>query len=198
MDHILTNKYFCIAILIALAVLLYLYSQNRSCEIETMRTVDLTPLAQELNSPPWTNSLDPSNYGKVNTKFDLMADAYTKAKLIKNGYRVKNNVPSDSQEFAKYQRSETSPASTSASDSASDSMTVTDSESDSATDSKFGRRNRFRSRNQFRLPQPLNDRPDLSQCVPCPPCGGAKSSRRANRIRNRNRNRNRVRSRSRS
>ena len=64
MDNLLTNKYFCIAVLIALIIVIYLYSQSNYCSIEGMEKVDLTPLAQELVEHPWTNDVGGSTYGK--------------------------------------------------------------------------------------------------------------------------------------
>jgi len=169
MDSILTNKYFCIAILIALAILLYLYSQNRSCEIEQMRTVDLTPLAQELSSAPWTDDVsDGSDYGRVGTKFDKMADAYTKAKLKKNGFKITGNVPRIDVEFNRLQNSDNS------------SNTSDSSGSDSNSSNSASPTKKSRVRKQYRLPRPLNDRPDLSQCVPCPPCSRHSKKRKTN------------------
>lgn len=86
MDNLLTNKYFCIAVIIALIVVIYLYSQKKSCDVEGMQNVDLTPLAQELTEAPWTNRRDGGNHKEVGNRFDRFADSYTKSKLQKNGY----------------------------------------------------------------------------------------------------------------
>lgn len=169
MDNILTNKYFCIAILIALAVVLYLYSQNKSCEdtvelstVEPMKGVDLTPLSQELNVVPWATTpvSDGSNYGKTNTRFDQMADAHTRAKLIKNGFKVAPNLPTSYAEFEKYKKFNNS----------SDDVDDSDDSDDSENNRYKFRNRRKKVQKNFMLPRPLNDRPDLSQCQPCPPC----------------------------
>jgi hypothetical protein len=86
MDNLLTNKYFCIAIIIALLIIVYLYSQKKSCEVEGMQNVDLTPLAQELTETPWTNRTDGDRHKNYNNRFDNFSDTFTKAKLKKNGY----------------------------------------------------------------------------------------------------------------
>ncbi len=150
MDKILTNKYFCIAILIALAVVIYLYSQNKSCDIEGMQNVDLTPLAQELTSGPWTDEPGSSTYGRVGTKFDKYADKFSKANLKRRGYKFTNFLLSSDADYLGY---------------------VSDSSgSDTLADTSAKSNRRRTNRSSRRIPRPFNDRPDLSQCQPCPPC----------------------------
>jgi len=102
MDNLLSNKYFCIAIIIALIIVVYLYSQKKPCEIEGMRHVDLTPLAQELTEHPWTNRVDESNNKEYNNQFDEFADEYTNLKLTKNGYRPQNYLKRSDVAYEKY------------------------------------------------------------------------------------------------
>ena len=85
-DKLLTNKYFCLSLILLLLVVLYLYTQKNSCDVETMRNVDLTPLIQEVSEDPWTDDKTGLEYRKVGDKFDKMADHLTKLKLKKNGY----------------------------------------------------------------------------------------------------------------
>lgn len=146
MDNLLTNKYFCIAIIIAFIVVLYLYSRKKSCEVEGMQNVDLTPLAQELTQPPWTDRYDGDDHRHVNNKFDRFADAYTKRKLKKEGYSYTDFLKRSDDTYRKYVDME-----------GYDSMMP--------EDNKPSRR-RLRL-NPDEAPKPLDDRPDLSQCQPC-------------------------------
>jgi hypothetical protein len=54
-DNATSNKYFIIALIIALIVVLYLYSQKKSCDIENMDTIV---------DRPWAND-DESQYRSV-------------------------------------------------------------------------------------------------------------------------------------
>lgn len=101
-DNLLTNRYFCIAIIIALLIVLYLYSQQKSCGVEGMQNIDLTPLAQELTETPWTNDPEGGNYKKYDNKFDKFADMYTKEKLKKNGYKYTNFLESEGERYIQY------------------------------------------------------------------------------------------------
>lgn len=112
MDNLLTNKYFCIAILIALVVVIYLYSQSDYCSMEGMQNVDLMPLGQELNQHPWTDDVGGSKYGRVNTEFDLSSDDYVKKKLKKNKYNVANFLPRLDTNYMNYAKFESSLTST--------------------------------------------------------------------------------------
>lgn len=170
MEKLLTNKYFCIAILIALVVMIYLYSQSDYCSMEPMQNVDLTPLAQEFSETPWTNGADGSKFSAVDTTFDTHTDAFTKNKLKKNGYNVANFLPRTDVAYMNYinsdsNSSELSP--TTASTPIKKKSTKKKSKSKSTSKSK----SRAKSHPHFHLPQPLDDRPDLSQCQPCAPCG---------------------------
>lgn len=88
LDNLLTNKYFCIAIVIALVLILYMYHTKQSCNIEGMSNVDLTPLAQELTKKPWAEQKNTSSYELVGpNEFNNNVDKYVKQKLKKNGYK---------------------------------------------------------------------------------------------------------------
>jgi len=81
---------------------LYLYSQKDSCDVETMRNVDLTPLIQEVSENPWTNDESGLTHRKVGDKFDKMADQLTKLKLKKNGYSYTNFLGRSDESLQKY------------------------------------------------------------------------------------------------
>ena len=49
LDELISNKYFVIALIIALILVLYLYSRKKSCELEGMKNIDLTPLSTNRN-----------------------------------------------------------------------------------------------------------------------------------------------------
>lgn len=105
-DNLLTNKYFCIAVLIALIIILYLYSQKKSCDVEGMQNIDLTPQAQELSQPPWTNRKEGGDHRTYNNKFDKFADWYTEKKLKKNGFSFTDYLKRDDQRYLEYARGE--------------------------------------------------------------------------------------------
>lgn len=67
-DNIISNKYFVIALIIALVVILYLYSQKQSCNVETMKNVDYAPISQEFNERPWAANGDTGDYAPVKKK----------------------------------------------------------------------------------------------------------------------------------
>jgi len=102
MDNLLTNKYFCIAVIIALLVVIYLYSRKNSCSTEGMQDVDLTPLAQELTETPWTNRNGGGMHKDVNNRFDKFADRYTKKKLKDEGYSYTDFLKRSDQSYEKY------------------------------------------------------------------------------------------------
>lgn len=156
MDRLLTNRYFCIAILIALCVVVYLYSQSDYCSIEGMQNIELSPLGQELNSPPWTNSSRESLYAKVNTKDD---DAIM-ARLTKEGTDSTKFLPRSDVLFMNYVKSEDI-----------ENLTDSDNSSDIETTPPVKKKSIKKKGKRSSYPQPLDTRPDLSQCQPCAPCG---------------------------
>lgn len=154
LDDLLTNKYLCIALIIALLVVLFMYSQKKSCEIETMSNVDLTPLAQELVEPPWTDRPGGDDHKRVGNRFDRNADRYTKNKLISNGYDYTKFLKRSDQSFKKYMESY---------DNMEDMYDMDDMNDQDMTrpyHNSYGN-------NDPLVPRPLDDRPDLSQCQPC-------------------------------
>ena len=70
MDNFLTNKYFCLAIIIALGIMVYLYQTRDSCTIEGMDNVDLSMLAPELTDEPWAREGDDEKYRRYDSKFN--------------------------------------------------------------------------------------------------------------------------------
>ena len=117
-ENFLTNKYFVIALIIALIVLLYLYSRKRSCAIEGMKNLNLVG---QFNGK---ESLSVNNINNNN-----------KPKYNDNKYSKENN-----QNYGTYL--------------------------------EFGGDgyNRISNRRKStinNIPQPLDMRPDLSQCQPC-------------------------------
>jgi hypothetical protein len=172
MDNLLTNKYFCIAVLIALGVLLYLYSQKDSCSMEPMQNLNLTPLSQELSQHPWTDSLDGSTHASADTKFDEYADAHTKQKLKNNNYHVANFLPRSDVAFMNYAMSDSD---------ISDNLLS--SSSPMPIRKRKSKKTNKLSRSAPSVPQPIDTRPDLSQCQPCPPCPVCNSNVSGNKIR---------------
>ncbi|XWV24822.1 hypothetical protein QJ856_gp0961 [Tupanvirus deep ocean] len=142
-DNIVSNKYFIIALVIALVVVIYLYSQKKSCEIEGMKNLDLTPLSHELVEKPWTEDENDGKYKSVNNKFDKHADQYNKRKTNKNNNYLKRK-DEIFQEYIEY-----------------------DSYEDVIPENKKQRRKRVYPNNNNDIPKPLDNRPDLSQCQPC-------------------------------
>lgn len=104
LDDLLRNKYFCIAILIALVVLLYLYSQKQSCDIEPMSNIgiDFSTLSPELTENPWTESGD--DHKQVGNKFDIMADNRTRSKLKSDGHLYRKFLKRTDQNYEQYGR----------------------------------------------------------------------------------------------
>lgn len=187
MDSLLTNRYFCIAILIALCVVIYLYSQSDYCSIEGMQNVDLTPVDQEFNPNPWTTNANGSLYGKVNTKADMEADAKILAQLKKERSNATNFLPRTDVLYANYLKSEDSEYLTDDLDDSDNSDDFTDTDTPTPVkkpSTKKKRSSTSNSRSNSRSishdPQPIDTRPDLSQCQPCPPC--EKGHRRKNRV----------------
>ena len=138
-EKLLKNEYFCIAVVLALIVVTYLYSQKRSCDIENMRNVDLTTLAQELTETPWVNRNGP-NYKMVGNKFDRSADGYTKKKLQKNGYPYTSFLGRSDDTYLRYINQE---------------------------GYDHWSKNGNKKMRSHEGPTPLDSHPELSQCQPC-------------------------------
>lgn len=106
-EDIVSNKYLIIALIIALLVVLYLYSQKKPCSVEKMQNINPTSQSHELSKKTC-----------VNKKVD---------------FATKNEQHDNVQSWENYFNNN--------------------------AEIKMGR-NRS-------IPQPLDDRPDLSQCQPC-------------------------------
>ena len=141
-DNFLTNKWFVIALIIALGVVIYMYSQKK-CGVEGMRNVDLTPLSHQLSEKPWTDDSNNSRYKTVNNEFDQNADQESKRKFGNNQLKRQDLVY---QNFSEY------------------------NEDDDETLDFVQRKQRKSSIDYDNYPKPLDTRPDLSQCQPCKPC----------------------------
>jgi hypothetical protein len=138
-DNIVSNKYFVIALVIALIVVIYLYSRKKSCAVEGMQNVDLTLLAPEISEKPWADDDNDGNYKNVNKRFDKYADAYAKRKSGKNSnLKRKDQLYNQYMEYEGYE--------------------------DVIPEKIRQKRKRMVRDN---IPKPLDDRPDLSQCQPC-------------------------------
>lgn len=118
-DTIFTNKYFVIALMIAFIILLYLYSQTRSCTIE-------------------------------NAKNSNSREKFTKFTKVNNPLMEKTDSPAKTQ---------------------ADNKIVMNDDDNFYTLMEFGGDNYGRGNKRKSIingiPQPLDMRPDLSQCQPC-------------------------------
>jgi hypothetical protein len=142
-DNVISNKYFIIALIIALIVVLYLYSQKKSCNVEGMKNVDLSSLSQEIAENPWTNDANDGKYKSVNNKFDRYADHNTKKKTGQNNFlKRKDEVYQDYVAYDGYE--ELIPENI-----------------------RQKRKTMSMPINSNEVPKPLDKRPDLSQCQPC-------------------------------
>jgi hypothetical protein len=145
-DNLLQNKYFCIAIIIALIVAIYMYSQKKSCDVEGMQNVDLTTTAQELTETPWTTRPGGDNHKVVGDRFDRFADAFVKNKLKRNGYSYTDFLKRSDQEYIDYVSQE--------------------GYRPLGRDKGNARQRKFLSQEDD-VPRPLDSHPELSQCQPC-------------------------------
>lgn len=146
MDSFLTNKYFCLALIVALAVILYLYNTRDACVVEGMDNVDLSVLAPELTDYPWANG-EEGKYRYVNTAFDKEADETVKRNLAKQGYKAEFLKSSD-QVFDEYEEENRSGRLL-------------------RNGNGNGRRNGNGKNGNGRFPTPKDDHPELAQCQPC-------------------------------
>jgi len=142
-EKLLTNKYFCVAIIVALIVVLFLYSQKKSCDVEGMQNVDLTPLGQELAEAPWTTDKGGRKHKSVGNKFDKYADLYNILKLKKHGYSYTDFLKRADDSYRTYVENENySPL---------DEDHLTGKRRPPLDD----------------IPRPIDTHPELSQCQPC-------------------------------
>jgi len=108
MDNFLTNKYFCLAIIIALGIMVYLYQTRDSCTIEGMDNVDLSMLAPELTDEPWAREGDDEKYRRYDSKFNKNADETVKENLKKKGYKYTNFLKGPGEMFEEYEKANNS------------------------------------------------------------------------------------------
>ena len=156
-DDIISNKYFVIALVIALLVVLYLYSQKKSCDLEGMKNIDLSPLPQNLVEGPWTTAGDNGKYKTVNNTFDKKADAQTKKNLQDATFLKRSDV-----RFREY---------------IDDDSDDSDDDDDNNLAKLRKKIKKYKNKNKNTMPKPLDNRPDLSQCQPCICPGGKKGFR---------------------
>ena len=145
-EELLSNRYFTIALIIALALFVYMYSQKEPCE--GMRNVDLTPLAQELTEKPWVNRMA-GDYKNVGNSFDRFADKYVKLKLKKNGYDYTDFLARSDERFIEYENE------------------GFDVESPEKKQMKKLSQKKQIKKTRTSIPMPLDINPELSQCQPC-------------------------------
>jgi hypothetical protein len=137
-DELLTNKYFCAALMIALALGVYMYMTKSSCGIEGMRNVDLSPLSHEIIETPWVERQSGPNKKYVNNDFDKYADDHSKKKLKKNKYSYTDWKKRSDERYVDY------------------------------VNNIHNSGHKPKTKNTPGLyPKPIDDRPDLSQCQPC-------------------------------
>ena len=138
MDSFLTNKYFCLALIVALAVILYLYNTRDACIVEGMDNVDLSVLAPELTDFPWATNGEEGPYQYVNSKFNREADETVKRNLAKQGYKA-DFLKSSGEVFEEYEQ-----------------------------ENRSGKLMRNGGNgNGKKFPTPKDDHPELAQCQPC-------------------------------
>lgn len=146
-ENIVSNKYFIIALIIALAVLLYLYSQKKSCSVEGMQNIDFVEVDTEIEEKPWADDNNDGKYKNINrqtnTSFNKKTDKNNmlkrKDQLYKQYMEYKESSDPNERRAAKF-----------------------------LDDKIMPENNRFKKRYiKNNIPEPINDRPDLSQCQPC-------------------------------
>jgi hypothetical protein len=171
MDNLLTNKYFCLALIVIVLVLIYMWSTSSSCNVSTnerMNNVDLSSAAPNLSEKPYVDDVSDDSmypYKRYDNAFDRNADTYVQDRLKQEGYdRYTNNflVGTDKREAAyqKYNRD------------------VEQVSLPYARERRQGRQQRrqydangdMNAQSDDYQPKPLDDRPDLGQCQPCKPC----------------------------
>lgn len=162
MDKLLTNKYFCLALITALGLMAFMYNRKGGCDTERLQMIDLIPstpaifqragtdrpvtesltLATSNTSIPSVPSVD--DLSEVNGPFDQKADMMIEEKLRREGYKTSKPLKSLDASFRKYML---------------DSDSVPFSSEEHSSEKPRG----FKSR----IPMPNDTRPDLAQCQPC-------------------------------
>jgi len=136
-DNIVSNKYFVIALVIALIVIIYLYSQKKSCNVENMQ--NLSPLTSNIDEKPWASDSDTGKYRSVKNYLN---------KKLKNPKRKRKD-----EIYQKYMEN-------------NDDYDLTSKKNIRQKRRKNKSKNVPLAGLQY-VPQPVDDRPDLSQCQPC-------------------------------
>lgn len=86
-DNIVSNKYFVIALVITVIVVLYLYSRKKSCNIEGMQNVDLLRTPPKIDEMPWANDYETGKYRNI----DKHPKKHNK-KINKNNYLKRKDL----------------------------------------------------------------------------------------------------------
>lgn len=178
MDNLLTNKYFCIALVIALVVMVYLYSKADYCSIEGMRSINFTPIGKEFNpnfipgqmDPAWTDNkagtVNPTGYlPRSDEKYLNYADkedmGIGSLSTAPKGYILRRDLDALSDPFPL----NTGPVGSNAQMRRNNrsNMPMGSMLADGSTVSN----DRYQQVTPTATPMPLDSRPDLSQCQPC-------------------------------
>ena len=163
-DNIVSNKYLIIALIIALIVVIYLYMQKRSCEVEGMKNIDLTPLPHQLSEKPWVNNNNNNNNNNSNNSNNSNNDNDNKYKT--NGNKFDKNA--DAIAKKRYGNNKQLKR-------ADEIYNIyVDSDDELQNPNKIITGNRRKQQTVHRrrstingIPQPLDMRPDLGPCQPC-------------------------------
>lgn len=139
LDGLLTNKYFVIALIIALIVIIFLYNRKRTCTIEGMQNIG-TISSKNIDEKAW----EENPYGG---KYKLIEKNDNKTSKKRNKYDLIDDDDEINLEFVKYRR-------------------INNPVNDRSRDS-IKKRKKMSNSYQRRLPAPIDDRPDLMQCKPC-------------------------------
>jgi hypothetical protein len=180
-DNLLTNKYFVIALIVVILVLIYMWTQKSDCKVnynnERMNNVDLSRSAQNLSEKPYLEDdnnmdIDTYPYKRYNNAFDKYADASVKTNLVKDGYKkyTDNFLPGTTQREKLYQKYNTQVRDKALVYKDAIDETYNANQIRLAKKGYNGIKLYEEDLGQDYLPIPLNDRPDLSQCQPCKPC----------------------------
>lgn len=138
-DKLLTNKYFCLALLTIIAILVYMIYEKTSCKrtAEGLNSVPLMNGPQHIVDKPYEEGTN-DGYRRVNDKFDKMIDEESRKKLKIGGFDDQDNLKSSSDTFMDYSKA-----------------------------MREYLKKPFYNNDAYELPRPLDNHPELSQCQPC-------------------------------
>lgn len=139
MNNLLTNKYFCIAILIALIVVVFLYFRKKSCNMEGMTNIDLTSLGHQ----PTEQNIFSKTLGRSDQLKKISDKGLDKTELKK--YLKKGKDKLDRSDFKDY----------------------LEKGKDKLKKYLKKHQDKYPDKKLSGVPMPLDNRPDLSQCQPC-------------------------------